>query len=446
MLLCAVALDLPRFYRAANPSRPLRLVQADDRQYYIDFSSVRGGDIVRELERTITLLSPDEPTTQLFTGNIGCGKSTELLRLKAQLEQQGLHVVYFESDQDLEMADVDISDILLMIAHQVVESLENDGIKLRPSALVNLFRNLAETLQTPMDIADVSFSVGIAAITAQAKESPEMRSRMRQYLEPRTKNIIDTINGEILEVAIATLQAQGKKGLVVIVDNLDRIDPIERANGRTQAEYLFIDRGEQLKRLNCHVVYTIPLTLVFSDDLSRLSNRFGVSPKVLPMVPATQRDGATSQPGLALLQQMVLARAFPTKNYNERIDHIGDIFETIDILNRLCQISGGHMRNLMRLLYGCLQKGDPPIQSHILEAVIRDERDSLMALIDKREWQLIFQAISAPDVQGNEAYSLLLRSLFLYEYRDNSGRWFALNPVLKETNHFKNWQQQQPQI
>ena len=434
-----MALDLPRFYRAANPSRPLRLVQTEERQYYIDFSSVRGGDIVRELERTITLLSPDEATTQLFTGNIGCGKSTELLRLKAQLEQQGLHVVYFESDRDLEMADVDISDILLMIAHQVVESLENDGIKLKPSVLVNLFRNLAETLQTPMEIADVSFSVGIAAITARAKESPEMRSRMRQYLEPRTKTIIDAINEELLEVASATLRSNGKKGLVVIVDNLDRIDPVERANGRTQSEYLFIDRGEQLKRLNCHLVYTIPLTLVFSDDLPRLSNRFGVSPKVLPMVPVTQRDGSTSEPGLALLQQMVLARAFPDKNYNERIDHISDIFENINVLNRLCRLSGGHMRNLMRLLYGCLQKGDPPLQSAVLEAVIRDERDSLMALIDESEWQLMFKAVSTPDNQGNEAYSLLLRSLFLYEYRDNSGRWFDINPVLKETKRFQNW-------
>lgn len=435
-----MVLDLPSFYRAANPSRPLRLVQAEDRQYYIDFSSVRGGDIVRELERTIALLSPDEATTQLFTGNIGCGKSTELLRLKAQLEQQGFHVVYFESDRDLEMADVDISDILLMIAHQVVESLEKDGVKLKPSALVNLFRNLAETLQTPMEIADVSFSVGIAAITARAKESPEMRSRMRQYLEPRTKSIIDAINEELLEVAIATLRSQGKKGLVVIVDNLDRIDPGNRANGRTQSEYLFIDRGEQLKRLNCHLVYTIPLPLYFSDDLPRLSNRFGVSPKVLPMVPVTQRDSSISESGLALLRQMVLARAFPNKNYNERIDHIKDVFENIDVLNRLCRLSGGHMRNLMRLLYGCLQKGDPPIQVNVLEAVIRDERDSLMGLIDESEWQLMFKAIKTPETQGNEAYIRLLRSLLLYEYRDNDGRWFDINPVLKETNRFQKWQ------
>ncbi|MEO1590538.1 MAG: ATP-binding protein [Cyanobacteria bacterium J06632_22] len=434
-----MSLDLTRFYRAANPSRPLKIMQPEDRQYYIDFSSVRGGDIVRELDRTIARLSPDIPTTQLFTGHIGCGKSTELFRLKAELEGQGFHVVYFESDRDLEMADVDISDILLMIAHQVTDSLEQTNIRLRPSSLEKLFQNLVDTLQTPMEIGDVSFSVGIAAITARAKESPEMRSRMRQYLEPRTKNIIDAINSDLLEVAIASLRKQGKKGLVVIVDNLDRIDPVERANGRTQSEYLFVDRGEQLRRLSCHVVYTVPLALIFSNDLPRLANRFGVAPKVLPMVPIQTRSGDPAPAGLALLQQMVLARAFPQLNYNERRDRISDLFVDPTTLTRLCNISGGHMRNLMRLLYGCLQKSDPPFSPATLAAVIRDERDALITLIDEQEWQQLFQAVSNADVLGDEAYNLLLRSLFLYEYRDDDGRWFALNPVLKETRRYQTW-------
>jgi predicted ATPase len=72
-----MALDLGRFYQACNPS-PLDLANPEARTYYIDFSSVRGGNIIRELGRTISRLSPDKPTCQLFTGHIGCGKSTEL--------------------------------------------------------------------------------------------------------------------------------------------------------------------------------------------------------------------------------------------------------------------------------------------------------------------------------------------------------------------------------
>ncbi len=83
-----MVIDVGRFYQACSPS-PLVLGNMEDRKYYIDFSSVRGGNIIKELGCTITRLSPDKPTCQLFTGHIGCGKSTELQRLKAELEQQG---------------------------------------------------------------------------------------------------------------------------------------------------------------------------------------------------------------------------------------------------------------------------------------------------------------------------------------------------------------------
>ena len=110
-----MALSVSQFFKACNPTKTLDLSKPEEAQFYVDFSAVRGSDVVNELQRTI-VLSEDEPTCQLFTGHIGCGKSTELSRLKTLLEQQGYHVVYFESSEDLDMADVDISDILLAIA------------------------------------------------------------------------------------------------------------------------------------------------------------------------------------------------------------------------------------------------------------------------------------------------------------------------------------------
>jgi len=206
---------------------------SEDRKYYIDFSSVRGGNIIKELGRTIARLSPDKPTCQLFTGHIGCGKSTELQRLKAELEQQGFHVVYFESSQVLEMADVDVTDILLAIARQVSDSLETVQIKLKPGYFVNLFREIGEILQTPVELSG-EFSVGIAKISAKTKDSPKLRSQLRQYLEPRTNGILEAINKEIFAPATERLKQQGKKGLVVIIDNLDRLDNSLKPTGSRQ--------------------------------------------------------------------------------------------------------------------------------------------------------------------------------------------------------------------
>ena len=88
-------LDLVRIFQACNPSKTLVVSKPEDKQYYIDFSKVRGAKIIEELGRTITRLSPEQPTCQLFTGHIGCGKSTELLRLKAELVQQVFHGFYY---------------------------------------------------------------------------------------------------------------------------------------------------------------------------------------------------------------------------------------------------------------------------------------------------------------------------------------------------------------
>lgn len=426
--------DLTRFYQACNPNKTLDQSKAEDRQYYIDFSEVRGAEIIREFKRTITLLSPEIPTCQLFTGHIGCGKSTELLRLKAELEDLKFHVVYFESSQSLDLADIDITDILLAIAREVSQSLEAAEIKLKPGYFQNLFTEIAELLQTPLDIGfEAELSVGIGKITAKTKDSPKLRSQLRQYLEPRTNGILESINQELLIPATEKLKKRGKTGLVVIIDNLDRIDNAVKPNGQYQPEYLFVDRGEQLNKLKCHVVYTIPLVLIFSNALGRLTNRFGVDPKVLPMVAVKQRNGADYPAGITLLQEMIMKRAFPGVSAEESQNLITKIFDSSETLERLCQVSGGHLRNLLMLLFRCLQMEDTPISRKCLETVIKNRCNELNLAITPDEWDLLQEVRKTKNYRGDEKYDILLRSMFVFEYRDENGSWFDINPILIET-------------
>ncbi|MDF5722978.1 MAG: AAA family ATPase [Rhizonema sp. PD37] len=437
-------LNLSRFFKACNPSKTLVMGDSSDKQYYIDFSDVRGCKIVEELQRTIVRISPDEPTCQLFTGHIGCGKSTELQRLKAELEVAGFHVVYFESSQDLDMADIDVSDILLSVARQVSVSLEAIGIKIKPGYFANLFKEIGDFLQTPIELStQAELSLGIAKITAKTKDSPQLRTQVRQYLEPRTNSILQAINEEVLDKAVEQLKLRGQEGLVVIIDNLDRVDMRPLASGRSQPEYLFIDRGEQLRRLKCHVVYTIPLALIFSSECETLKNRLGggIAPKVLPMVLVRQRDGSDYEPGMALLRQLVLARAFPEVPWSARFGLITEIFDQPETLDRLCRVSGGHIRNLLGLLYSCLQRQDPPFSRESLEAVVQDYRDDLLLAIEEEEWQLLYEVVIQQSVKGESEYQRLLRSMFVFEYRDPLGRWFGISPALAETEKVLAWQQ-----
>ncbi|WP_287253077.1 hypothetical protein [Moorena sp. SIO4E2] len=451
-----MTVNFTQFYKATNPSKTLDLTQAEDQKFYIDFSSVRGGALIEQLKAQITLFSEDQPTCQLFTGNIGCGKSTELYRLQAELLKEDFHVVYLESSQDLEMNDVDVGDILLVIARQVSESLEASQVNLPLKGFKAFLQEITTLLGsellgsdiTPIEVkvpkvgefgikekqGEYSLSVGIAKITTRAKNSPTLRNRLRDYIEPRTNTIINVINTELIEPAIARLQYQGKRGLVVIVDNLDRVEILPKPWGRTQPEYLFVDRGEQLRQLNCHVIYTMPLGLRFSNDYLLLTNRFGVEPKVLPMVPVKQRNGKECEEGMAKLRAMVMARAFPKLAPAQRLQGISEVFDAPETLDRLCSISGGHLRQLLSMIRDWIMvEGKLPLSRAGLDQVIRSRCNRIRLAIEEEDWELLRQVHQSQEVRGDYDYQALVRSLFVYEYYDTQGSWFTVNPILLET-------------
>ncbi|MBW4493597.1 MAG: ATP-binding protein [Oscillatoria princeps RMCB-10] len=447
-------LDSRQFFQATDPGRALRAENPEDKKYYIDFSSVRGGDIIGKLKKRIAFFSPDSPTCTLFTGHIGCGKSTELRRLQAELELEGFHVVYFESSEDLELTDVDIIDLLLAIARRISQSL--DKIKLEePNKLKELLAGAWNVLnadvqgvkfKVPTPGGDVSVSgtgetftlaFGIGEITAKAKSDAALRQKLNQYLGPQKTQLLDAINKELLEPAIAKLKQQGKKGLVAIVDNLDRLDTRPKPWGRPQQEYLFVDQGEFLTKLNCHVVCTMPLALKFSNDYGNLTQRFD-EPRVLPMVPVQSHDGTEHEKGMALLRQMVLARAFPDWDEQQRLKGISDIFESPETLDRLCRASGGHVRDLLRLLNTCImEEMDLPLSRQTLEGVIRTRRNEMTLPLSDEEWELLRQVRRRKKVSDDQGYQTLIRSRLVFEYRDAGEYWFDVNPLLAEAKELQ---------
>jgi hypothetical protein len=432
-------LDLDKFFLACNPANWLDVSKPDDKHYYINFADVRGGDRIDQMIKIINRLPA--PTCQLFTGHIGCGKSTELLRLKDELERQNFHVTYFEVTTELDVNDVDVSDVLLAIAHQVSVSVEAIGIKLRPNLLLRVLQDVVEVLKTPIDEINLGaeFSVGIGKFTAQMKQSPQQRNQLRLLLEPRTRNLLEAINSEIFNRTSEELRKRGKAGLVLIIDNLDRITDRPRFETRPQPEYLFIDRGLQLGQLNCHKVYTFPPKLMFSNDAAELQLRLGEGRpfQVLPMVPTRYRDGRKYSEGMKLLRQMIMARAFPDKSSEERLTLISKIFDSPETLDRLCEISGGHLRQLLKLLFRCLMQQEPPLLAGTLEQAIRDECGDYCRAIEDEEWQLLAQVHQRKQVSGIERYQILLKSLFVFEYRERQGTWFDINPILAEAEQFK---------
>jgi hypothetical protein len=168
--------------------------------------------------------------------------------------------------------------------------------------------DLRRLLGSELDFEKLQLNAKIAKITVTIKSSPDARIAIRKALEPNVSNLIVAAN-DLLDEAVTRLRIKDYRDLVLIVDNLDRIVLRDLPDSQFNThEHLFINRGAQLAQLRCHVVYTLPISLVFSPKATALVNVFGRRPDVLPMVKIIQSNGTDDPAGMDAMRAIVQRR------------------------------------------------------------------------------------------------------------------------------------------
>jgi hypothetical protein len=432
--------NLRAIYQACNPSQVLDIHRDRDRDYYVDLSEARGGDPVGDIEAAISLFSPRIPTCHLLSGQVGSGKSVELIRLQALLGERQFQTVYVEASRLLDMGDVDVVDVILAIACELSRMMARWQIEAQSPTLEAIIER-AKTVMLPSD-REISTSLPIvsrsslhrqlAECVERMREYPLQRMQLRQFLDSQLPAITNAVAQDLVAVSLKRLREAGYEGIVILVDNLDRLTNTPKAWGRIQAEYLFVDRGEWLQKFGCHTVYTVPIQLLFSKEIGSLQARFDTDPIIIPLIPLYQRNRKTNLSSLDHLRQIVLSRIFPNCPPEQRYDRR---FELCDdsALNLLCLASGGHLRNLLRLLHRWIEKERClPLSLPGLQATIA-ERQAQMSLSLSPDDHVILKQIQAkPQTRVQEIPFDFVRNGLVLEYRDHNGSWFVINPIACE--------------
>jgi hypothetical protein len=429
-----MAQDIARVYQQCNPAEPL---EPGDRRY-VPCEGTRGeGDLIGQLTNAVRW--SDTPLHVLFAGHRGGGKSTELLRLRDALEhppegEGKFFVIYFEADyEDVDVNDVDFPDLLLAIIRQVGKALrERVQEELRPTWLSRFVDDLRRLLGSEVEFEKLQLDAKIAKFTAAIKSSPDARVEIRKALEPNVSNLIEAGNS-LLDEAATRLRAKGYGDLALIVDNLDRVvlRDIPHSQFNTH-EHLFINRGAQLSQLRCHIVYTLPISLVFSPKATALVNVFGRRPDVLPMVKVLDPKGADSQAGMAAMCDMVRKR-LTAAQVTEDVT-----FDTPETLDYLARMSGGHARNLLILTrFACTAAGKLPLSLRVCEQAVRGMSNDFERALNRPEFfDVLRQIEQTHDLPGSDHDQLLLYNLSALEYL-NGAAWYAVNPAVRALEKFK---------
>lgn len=252
---------ITKIYNSFDPSRPL---PAGDPQY-VNCQSVRGDeDIVTDLGKRMR--NSNQMTHQLYTGHRGSDKSTELRRLKKSLEEHGFFVVYFEADEeDIDPQNVQYIDILLACTRRFLKDIRSANATPIQDWVRDRWKDLKELAQMEVAFEKLTLEQALSVftkLTASIWAEPTQRAKIRDKVNPHTLTLLSALNEFIADARLHL--PDGKTKLAMIVDNLDRIPIDFRDNGRSNHEEIFLDRSEQLKGFDCHMVYTVPIALVYS--------------------------------------------------------------------------------------------------------------------------------------------------------------------------------------
>jgi len=414
---------------------------------WVDCSPARGGNDIVEL-LALRIEGASRSTAQLISGHRGCGKSTELLRLASRLEREGFLVVYFAADDDIDMGDLVYTDLLLSIIKRLERVLSDKEIQIDERLSRGILMWFAKevyglTEETAVEAnLKTDFELGLnapsvlpvfakllARITGQIKTGQQIRKDIRLKLDPQIFQLIERIN-EFIRAALPQIKKKGFRDLVLIIDNLDRIvlRDLDEKTGRTTHDALYLEHAEQLKALDAHMIYTVPISMFYSIKATQLAGAFP-NYEILPMIKIAEKDGSPCKEGIGLLLHVA----------EKRID-VGSLFEE-GVVEFLAQKSGGMLRDFIRLLGYTLEMAQAggarlPIDEKMAERAFRRLINEYGRMVPDEHFSLLAKVARNKQVRNDAEHQAMLYNLSVLEYM-NGDRWCDVHPAVKELAEFK---------
>lgn len=395
-------------------------------------------DPVSEIQATIEWLPVQ--STQLFSGFRGTGKSTELRRLRRQLEGNGSVVVLCEMQDYLNLTTaVDVSDFLLAAAGAFGDELAKDpalqgksvireGYWTRFWAFLN--RTHVELKELGLDAKITGGPVGAgASLKLNLKSDPTFRQMLQERLKGHLGALVRDVHGFFGECILALREQHNDSTLrvVMLLDSVEQIrgTSINAVDVAASLETLFEGHADKLKIPDLHVVYTVPPWLkIKAPGVAGLYS----GAHLIPCVKVRHKSGQPCNAGLNELEQIIAKRG-------DWRHLLGDDREALD---ELLLASGGYLRDLFRLLQTVLRLSRHdglPVQARVRELALAEVRNSYLPISnDDARWLRRIRASHCTELDGKERLHDLARfydTHLVLTYR-NGGEWVAVHPLVAD--------------
>ena len=361
----------------------------------------------------------------LLFGPIGSGKSTELLRLARTLEKgRRLFPILLNVRGEIDINNLQYADVLMALASAVAKRFDKLALDVPAASLEALrkwfmehaiseerIKELSAELQSE---AGVEFTIPFLAklmtrLTSAFKSSSVYKDSLREVVNKTFSQFALAFNEFVLAAEQALKDTHRAERLLLIVDGTDKI-PLK------DAERLFVFESEQLLAIEALVLYTAPISLKYGGTgVSKLD-----TDEVLPIIKLQHRDGTRHEPGWKAMREML----------GKRIDLT--VFSDAGCVDKLIEYSGGHPRELLRLLrLACELTETDRIDLATVERAIDKLAADYRYWLRQEDYALLAQidANQGAHIGNDELTRNLLWRLALLQYND--GSWRASHPAVR---------------
>ncbi|MDM8546685.1 hypothetical protein QUF61_09355 [Candidatus Venteria ishoeyi] len=360
----------------------------------------------------------------LFCGHRGGGKSTELRRVSARLADPARYfVVQLDALKDLDIHNLQYTDVLLALARALLADLQKNAITIDRIFLENLENWFKERIekheQTKQFAAEIKTGVkaegGIpwlaklfAEINTAFRLNSTYKEELRKVVKNHFKEFAEGFNQLISAAETQIRKKNAGRKLLFVVDGTDRLN-------QKDSDRFFVSDAYQLQEIHGLFIYCAPIHLIYEHG--QINQIF---PNIfkLPMIKLHEAEGQRLAEGYNTLSNMLYRRAAP------------ELFDNEASVEKLIQASGGHPRDLLRLLnYAFGSAEGDYFDENAINLAIAQLATDYRRLLDKEDYQLLVEIDREPRRSHNaERSRTLLYNLSLLEY---NSYWWNSHPVIR---------------
>ncbi len=386
-------------------------------------------DPVNDLATTVRW-STASSTMQLFSGFRGSGKTTELLRLREMLRDDGFTVLYIRLEDYLNVHEpVEPGSFHLAVLASMDDAARGesgDPGDRAPAPLLDggggvgrWWDRFKAVLTSRSETFEIGVKLGVVEFKTELRENPSFRQEVNAASARSLGAVKKEADAFTLDLAEKAGGEPGR-GLVLLVDSLDHADNRAEFDAlMTSIQALFERYSTLLELAGVHVIYTVPPYLRF------IKTQCGPV-RMLTTVKVAEPDGSVVGPGLDALTTLI-ARREP-----DWVRLLGSEL----VLHRLILMSGGHLRDLLRLVAGvAMHARSLPATPAVVDYTIDQHRNSLVADLSADEVAWLRRIAESHDAsletgERRGAFASLLDRHLVLGYL-NGEEWYDVHPLAR---------------